>query len=553
MKRYLTMLCVAIVIAALFAGCAQDETLGASGSGSNRLTIGVIDGAFSGTQGTRAMPTQTVATKFTIGDQIGIFEVKDGALTHANLKYTCDGSLWNGTEAIQYDDAATYYAYYPWVSDEDFLKICNDGATEGAATELKDVVNLSAADAESFFAKLIEKWTPAKDQSRMEDYNASDLMVSKGVRPENADKYTIEFQMSHQMGLCLLHLEETTFKVDDTYSFTYMPWFKFDSENVPCFYDGIYRYIVKPDYPRQTLVVNGTDEFTVNLYIKAKGHYNEHIVGGGEKEYQVRVGDLFYPDGSLTHTDNRNPYKLPVGIVAYVGNDDVTEKNAGFHHGLVIAAHMWEEKKAPMKRFYFNADALKPFITREITCWSDAVGDLGGLARTQALYKGYTAKNATDYTDEEAQNLTFQQVMDDYTKKYELTNDPKTAKNSGWFLPACGQSFAMLNAMHVAAGGKRIDAISDFGEKPKNTNVQTGSSFFTDDFMKFLCKVGTGHYDWKDFFSEPGSSGSNSGIGSISFEGKAYVYFRATGSSANPSICFITGGIGSNLYPAIAF
>ena len=547
MKRYLSMLCVAIVIAALFMGCAQDETLGTSGSGSNRLTIGVSDGAFSGTQGTRAMPTQTVATKFTIGDKIGLFEVKDGALIHANLKYTCDGSLWNGTEAIPYDDAATYYAYYPWVSDEDFLKVCNDGVTDGAATDIKDAVNLSASDAEGFFGKLIAKWTPAKDQSTLEAYNASDLMVSKGVRPENADKYTIEFQMSHQMGLCLLHLEETTFKLDDTYSFTYQPWFKFNSENLPCFYDGIYRYIVKPDQPRQTLVVNGTDEFTVNLYIKAKGHYSEHTVGGGEKEYQVRVGDLFYPDGSLTHSDNRNPYKVPIGIVGYVGNDDVTEKNAGFHHGLVISAHLWEGGNIAAERFVFKKDALTPFGLRNITCWSDAIGDLGGLTETKQLYENYTAKNASAYTGHT--DLTFQQVMDNYTKKYVLTNDPVKAKNSGWFLPACGQAFAMINAMHVAAGYGEIDA-AKYGEMDSKTQISTGeATWTTDSFKKYLKMVGEGHYDWGD----GGAYGSPVGIGSISFCDGVYISFYSGGSKMLGFKTDTKDKLGLNLYPVIAF
>lgn len=223
------------------AGCSTEDTMSGD-SMSKTLTISVKDGGFDGQNSkaskvtSRAKPTgdDGLGTDFTMNDQIGIFEVKDGKLTKSNVCYINDGSLWNASNTIQYDANATYFAYYPYISDDAFKTLT--GATDMSsavdATAATDAsLTTDQAKAEKFFATLIDKWTPKTDQTKMEDYNASDLMVAKGTLPTDADGYTMSFTMNHEMGLCLTTLSPVTYRVDKTYSFVMWPDYKLSGDD----------------------------------------------------------------------------------------------------------------------------------------------------------------------------------------------------------------------------------------------------------------------------------------------------------------------------------
>ena len=149
-KHVFTGLAVALAMTMTLTGCSTEDLVDGDRMG-KALTINVTDGGFNG-QGdkvsriskvsSRAIPTgdDGLGTDFTMDDQIGIFEVKDGKVTQANVRYSNDGNLWNGINAIKYDADATYFAYYPYISDDDFKTLTG-------ATDISSAVGVTAAAA----------------------------------------------------------------------------------------------------------------------------------------------------------------------------------------------------------------------------------------------------------------------------------------------------------------------------------------------------------------------------------------------------------------------
>lgn len=430
-------------------------------------------------------------------DQIGIFEVKDGKVTQANVRYTNDGNLWNGINAIKYDADATYFAYYPYISDDDFKTLTGAtdissavGVTAAAATfsDLKTTAQVDSAKAEQFFKSLISKWTPKTDQSKIEDYNASDLMVATGeVPPEEHDQYAMNFIMRHQMGLCLTTLKPINYYVDATYSFNMLPYYQISGDVKPCLYQDKYRYIVVPG-KEATLNLKADDvSLPITYYVKTKGHYMDHVVGGVRKEYQVKVGDIFYSNGGMTHQGSFNPYYTPVGLVGYTANSDDPMMN-GYSHGLVIGGRLYDV--TPSSYEYSVSDTVKNSGKVDgylIFNYNDILADNNGIQRTKDF-----SNVAVNYRGNAVKGSMIIAAMNNLLPLHPASTTP----NSGWFLPVSGQMASILNGLYVAGGGTNLDFKSHGTEA---CTASIAASGIKSKIESLFSNLGEGHHMFSSY------------------------------------------------------
>ena len=183
-------------------------------------------------------------TSFETGDQIGFFAVTTGGeyiySVYYNIPLTFDGTEWKPSDdniKLFHSPNYTYYAYYPYKENP-----------EGWISEYADT-------GEEFFEEIINQWEPKLDQSTLEDYLASDLMVAKGVATTNDDNSgTVSFTLEHQMGLLEFQLRGESGAPIDTGNMDSKKYFNHyqnvdGKENyypVP-YNDGVvFRYIGKP-------------------------------------------------------------------------------------------------------------------------------------------------------------------------------------------------------------------------------------------------------------------------------------------------------------------
>lgn len=481
-NRISFFLTLAIVMIAMLGSCSTEEVID-GGAKKHQLTISVKDGLFTSQTETRTSPSgdNGLGTIFTINDKIGIYGVRDGKVIVNNACYTCDGHLWNGEKTIEYDEKATYYAYYPWNSDEDLKKIVGEG----------NIVDPTKTNAAEFFKPLIDKWDPKMDQSKIEDYNASDLMVGKGTAPtdEDADKYTMAFVMDHQMGLCLATLEEINYVVNANYSFKLMPNYAFSGEVKPCYYQGKYRYIVYPGQNRVLKVSAGTDTYAINYFVKNQGHYTEHMIGGATKEYQPQVGDIYYSDGSMTHGTEISKYKKQVGIVGYVAKTAKDAVLEGYINGLVVCGLGVTLGSGGLSFTTYAKDILTENGASTIYCNAD-------------IFKNYKGKEITQKLKESDclvyNNIKISSLLAKFNANVPLTQN-STAPNSGWFIPASAQVSEIINALYVANGGTDIGLDKTYSKKSAREEVVVEGILQKVNGM--FERLGVGHYATFSYFA----------------------------------------------------
>ena len=164
-----------LLLAVLLCGCSRDdEALPEQGM---PLKLKITDAGFfpgDDAPGTRTSE-QHYYTTFEAGDMIGITCVYDGGIVDwmDNIPFLYDGTSWipQRDTKINYYNAVTYIAYYPWSYDMD-----------GKLSE----------------QAIIDAFTPETDQSGT-GYSASDLLVATGT----ADKatLTLSFDFRHAMAM----------------------------------------------------------------------------------------------------------------------------------------------------------------------------------------------------------------------------------------------------------------------------------------------------------------------------------------------------------------
>ncbi len=335
---------MALATTMFLAGCTnEDEPIVAENSD---VTFEITDAGFG--SGSRASESGYV-TEFTAGDACGLYIVRNGRIISDNIRI--QASAGNGAQINWTPDSPIYgglegesvFLYYPYQSD------------------MAGKINLTADDAEEFFAPLAASWEVKTNQSDYADYTASDLMTSKGKATATTDgKLNLSFIMTHRMALAVIPapLVVYTFKEISGVCYGPMPDFKaelpieFVGNTVPYHFEETsdsedrtaYRYLYRPD---QSTTISGSFEtFTENPQIGGKetrafsmttsgkqgGAYVTYNVDPdrGPIECNLRPYDFFCKDKNndwYVRPRQEGPGEECIGIVFYAGFNTSTYNN----------------------------------------------------------------------------------------------------------------------------------------------------------------------------------------------------------------------------------
>ena len=501
---------VVFVSAFLLTGCSENELPGNENTDTNRttFTIEVSDGGYAPAEGekpgTRAAENG-YATRFTAGDKIGVFAVKNNEIVGVNnlcLVATAETDAGDGSLVWKTEDGdtpiipagAAYYAYYPWQSND----------------KIADKVNASVTDVDDFFADLVKNWAPSTNQGTYTDYTGSDLMIASGTPSGKS----LSFSMQHKMALVVIDLPKTKYTLTDANGATLsngyiadgVPDTKFNGFT-PCrMSDGTYRYLINPaatenlsgSYSNAT---SATAEWEFKAPTTA-GQYKKSVVDGGssktiEKTHKLQAGDFFMKDGTLlgkdaTPTDAQQA--ACIGIVYWVGDikgDNYTlldSKFPGGTHGLVVS--LWDMPdpdntgSVTMTWTYGGYEFVDNWLAN--AQWSDGnprpdgftsiqvTDKMQGYANTIALkeYNTYVEdKSEEGYGPESNKRVKPVKGLDDFEEKH-----PAPSNSSGWYWPS-------VYELQYVCWGQGATGQGTTGKNMLNTQIQkvSGSNVFDSD------------------------------------------------------------------------
>lgn len=149
----------------------------------------------SGQPSTRASAADKhLHPEFADNDKIGIFAVKDGAILNdidnIPLVYKAADNSWNpveGGKTLYWYSGVNYITYYPYKENI---------AIDPSLSTDEIVASLTKND----------KLQPAKDQSAVKEYAASDLMIATGTPDtSNPSQVVLNLQFKHQFTLLVVH------------------------------------------------------------------------------------------------------------------------------------------------------------------------------------------------------------------------------------------------------------------------------------------------------------------------------------------------------------
>lgn len=472
MKRHTDLLVACTACGALLlAACSKDKpTVVPEPEQASPLSITVADIGYAPADGDKTFaPTPRAATNgyktgFTEGDAVGLYIVRDGVVTAANVKLTAvaitggdtsDTSganlTWTTDEELSHFSGNSYYLYYPWQSSP------QGAPASGASVE-------SIRDTE-FFADMITSWQPATDQSDYAaGYSASDLMTAAGkITSRQTDgRQIVGFAMEHRMALTVVELPKTIYK------FTNVPAIPeytvsiakaaFDARVQPYLMkDGTYRYLTNPrtaeprDLTGSYTGADGTIHDFGFTPCTATGKYEIRKIDGGytEKSHALQTGDFFLSDGNLLPKEADTELVQAANVVGIVFQTDPArigeaEKKAlgGKAHGLVMAL-----KNAAIDLTWGPSDMDEGLTKCEtkVATYNDISG-LHNCTHIRTNRDGFDAypafKAAEDY------NATC----------------PVSSVSTGWYLPAAGQWWDIFQ--HLG----QVPAIADKSEQTSQTS-----------------------------------------------------------------------------------
>jgi|GEM_PF-2342213 len=167
-------------------------------------------------------------TYFSEGDAIGVYGMNGTTLIASNVRFTLHDGVWQPDRAIPYSPNYRYYAYFPYKD--------TPGTFDSSSAPT------SADDSNTKFASIISSWDIKKDQSTLENFKSSDLMVSRGA---NQSIPVVKFTMAHKMGLAEILPSYNTYVMKNISATKHMapPY----GENVPFDVNGTKFYIMKPN------------------------------------------------------------------------------------------------------------------------------------------------------------------------------------------------------------------------------------------------------------------------------------------------------------------
>ena len=430
-----SLACALILMLAACTSDALDELPPAGTDPDARpLTITVSDGGMYATGQTRAQE-RGYSTVFTEGDCIGLYVVKDGTLEVKNLCLTLQGGKWTlpaGASQLLYSPDKSYHAYYPYQKDN----YMNGKVSPGD---------------EDFFKYVVDEWSVNPDQSTYAQYTASDLMTAGGSTTGTGNTIHLSFAMKHRMALAVIEMPKTVYKFIDANvpDYTVGAEATFTGTAKPLrMADGTYRYLVHSSMPTiEGCYDGGNREFTITTSAShpVVGEYKRYKVDGAAETIKnvtyaesgiARIGDFY-----CTKNNGTTGYLIPkeadettvqaakvVGIVFQTDKSRIGAKEKeklggeGNVHGLVMAVKNIATRQA------WGLFGMDEGLT---TCRTkaDNYNDISGYGNCEHIrtnrgnFDSYPAfKAAYDYN----------------------TTCPVPATTTGWYLPASGQWWDIL-------------------------------------------------------------------------------------------------------------
>ena len=434
----------------LLVSCTQEE-FPAVQDKAQQLTISVTDGGYTSAVENMKTRVETRAvengytTEFTEGDACGFYMVRGGKPVYSNVKLTAEkdaatgGIMWktDGTTLAAGMDGESYYLYYPYQAD-----MAGKTATPAEGAVMTDA---------EFFKPLIDGWQPGDDQSTHAAYTASDLMTAGGSTTGTGNTIYLSFAMKHRMALAVIEMPKTVYKFIDANvpDYTVGAEATFTGTAKPLrMADGTYRYLVHSSMPTiEGCYDGGNREFTITTSAShpVVGEYKRYKVDGAAETIKnvtyaesgiARIGDFY-----CTKDNGTTGYLIPkeadettvqaatvVGIVFQTDKSRIGAKEKeklggeGNVHGLVMAVKNIATRQA------WGLFGMDEGLT---TCRTkaDNYNDISGYGNCEHIrtnrgnFDSYPAfKAAYDYN----------------------TTCPVPATTTGWYLPASGQWWDIL-------------------------------------------------------------------------------------------------------------
>lgn len=434
----------------LLVSCTQEE-FPAVQDKAQQLTISVTDGGYTSAVENMKTRVETRAvengytTEFTEGDACGFYMMRGGKPVYSNVKLTAEkdaatgGIMWktDGTTLAAGMDGESYYLYYPYQAD-----MAGKTATPAEGAVMTDA---------EFFKPLIDGWQPGDDQSTHAAYTASDLMTAGGSTTGTSNTIHLSFAMKHRMALAVIEMPKTVYKFIDANvpDYTVGAEATFTGTAKPLrMADGTYRYLVHSSMPTiEGCYDGGNREFTITTSAShpVVGEYKRYKVDGAAETIKnvtyaesgiARIGDFY-----CTKDNGTTGYLIPkeadettvqaatvVGIVFQTDKSRIgqAEKNAlggkDKVHGLVMSVKNIATRQA--WSLFHKDEGLTTCKTK-----ADNYNDISGYGNCEHIrtnrgnFDSYPAfKAAYDYN----------------------TTCPVPATTTGWYLPASGQWWDIL-------------------------------------------------------------------------------------------------------------
>ena len=434
----------------LLVSCTQEE-FPAVQDKAQQLTISVTDGGYTSAVENMKTRVETRAvengytTEFTEGDACGFYMVRGGKPVYSNVKLTAEkdaatgGIMWktDGTTLAAGMDGESYYLYYPYQAD-----MAGKAATPAEGAVMTDA---------EFFKPLIDGWQPGDDQSTHAAYTASDLMTAGGSTTGTGNTIHLSFAMKHRMALAVIEMPKTVYKFIDANvpDYTVGAEATFTGTAKPLrMADGTYRYLVHSSMPTiEGCYDGGNREFTITTSAShpVVGEYKRYKVDGAAETIKnvtyaesgiARIGDFY-----CTKNNGTTGYLIPkeadettvqaakvVGIVFQTDKSRIGAKEKeklggeGNVHGLVMAVKNIATRQA------WGLFGMDEGLT---TCRTkaDNYNDISGYGNCEHI-----RTNRGNFDSYPAFKAVY-----DYN-----TTCPVPATTTGWYLPASGQWWDIL-------------------------------------------------------------------------------------------------------------
>lgn len=441
--------CMALAMAAIVTGCNQNNELGTPAPSSEEDVLNVVATAndFVSSDATSRISETDYTTTFEVGDNIGVFVVRDGEALVSNMKMTLGSdNAWageNGAKLYYYKDA-DYIAYSPY--------------TEGlSVTKEAEIVD--------YFTTKLQGST---GQSTLAEYQAADLMTASVTAAEVTRGQNINFKFAHQMSMIEIKVPIRAYKTSGGYEYSAPLGLKVkigDKEGFSlCTFGkettgdagsevtkGIYRCIVAPS--ETALNVEGEfQDGSVPVYFPAaggaalsvtpkageyKGIDVKYDYGTYSAKRELEVGDYYYADGSIYPKKLGNAPKTGCVGIIFSTETSVTDQANNWSHGYVVSLFDTDDINTKYSWSMVNEDITGlNLYEKTVDSFTSAFADYDGYSATQAILAApsysaaaYAAVNAAVTYGKEIPSST-----------------------SGWYLPSIGQVALIINNLGVANG-----------------------------------------------------------------------------------------------------